>query len=266
MKLTDNEKRDIVKLIQEGKELPERFRFLLFKNSQQVELNWNGKSDDITSVELPFQIIEHVDEPRTEKVKIAQGSLFGGAKSSGWTNKLIWGDNKYILSSLKNGPLREEIEKQGGIKLIYIDPPFSVGMNYTIPVSIGSGGSKYDKKPTIIENFAYRNTWNREGNSFLQMLYERLYLMKELLRDDGVLVLRIDFHWGHYVKGILDEIFGFNNFRNEIVINRTKKNVTKNTKQLALLSGVESLFVYSKSEEFFYLNTEYNLSEKRESY
>ena len=60
MKLTDNEKRDIVKLIQEGKELPERFRFLLFKNSQQVELNWNGKSDDITSVELPFQIIEHI--------------------------------------------------------------------------------------------------------------------------------------------------------------------------------------------------------------
>ena len=78
--------------------------------------------------------------------------------------------------------------------------------------------------------------------------------------------LRIDFHWGHYVKGILDEIFGFNNFRNEIIINRTKKNVTKNTKQLALLSGEESLFVYSKSEKFFYLNTEYNLKEKRESY
>ena len=112
MKITDNEKRDILKLIQEGKDLPEKYRFLLFKETRQVELNWNGKSEQVANIDLPFQIIEQIDEPRTEKVKIAQGSLFGGSKDSGWTNKLIWGDNKYVLSSLKNGSMRNEIEKR----------------------------------------------------------------------------------------------------------------------------------------------------------
>ena len=102
--------------------------------------------------------------------------------------------------------MRNIIEQNGGVKLVYIDPPFSVGMNYTIPVPIGSDGSKYDKKPTIIENFAYRNMWGKEGNSFLQMLFERISLMRNLLRDDGVLVMRIDHHWGHYAKAMLDEL------------------------------------------------------------
>ena len=134
MKLTDNEKRDVVKLIEEGKNLPEKYRFLLFDETKQVELNWNGKSDDVTNIDLPFQIIEQVDEPRTEKVKLAQGS-FGATKEIGWTNKLIWGDNKYILSSIKNGPLRNEIER-GGIKLIYIDPPFDVGADFSMDVEV----------------------------------------------------------------------------------------------------------------------------------
>ena len=103
MKLTDNEKRDVVKLIEEGKVLPEKYRFLLFDESKQVELTWNGKSDEVTNVVLPFQIIEQIDEPRNEEVKMAQGSLgfASGRQMTGWTNKLIWGDNKYILSSLK---------------------------------------------------------------------------------------------------------------------------------------------------------------------
>ena len=267
MKLSDNEKRDIVKYIQEGKDLPEKYRFLLFGQKKQVEITWNYKSDEVSNIALPFQIIEQVDEPRTEKVKLIQGSFdfASGRQNAGWTNKLIWGDNKYILSSIKNGPLNYEIEKEGGIKLIYVDPPFSVGQDYTINVEIGDG-EIFNKEPSVIENFAYRNTWNREGNSFLQMLYERISLMKDLLRNDGVLVLRIDFHWGHYVKAILDEIFGLQNFRNEIIINRTKKNVTKNTKQLKLVSAVESLYVYSKSSEFYYSNTSFKLDEKRESY
>ncbi|MDA9628883.1 site-specific DNA-methyltransferase [Pelagibacteraceae bacterium] len=267
MKLTDNEKRDIVKLIEEGKNLPEKYRFLLFDSSNKVEVNWEGKNPDITNVVLPFQIIEQVDEPRTEKVKAAQHSFeFAlGRQTTGWSNKLIWGDNKFIVSSLVYGPMKDSIEKEGGIKLIYIDPPFSVGQNYTIPIDIGDN-DKYDKKPSIIENFAYRNTWNREGNSFLQMIYERVSLMKELLRNDGVLVLRIDYHWGHYVKAILDEILGQTNFRNEIFINRTKKNVKKNFKQHNLITSIESLFVYSKSEDFNYLDTSYNLNKTREGY
>ena len=267
MKLNENEKRDVVKLIEEGKDLPEKYRFLLFKESQQVELTWNGKSNFGTNIILPFQVIEQIDEPRRENVKMLQNSFdfLSGRQVTGWTNKLIWGDNKYIASSLCYGPMKEEIEQQGGIKLVYIDPPFSVGMDYTIPVRIGDG-EEYNKKPSILENFAYRNTWNKEGNSFLQMLYERLNIMKDLIHEDGVMVMRIDHHWGHYAKTMLDEIFGKNNFRNEIFINRTKKNTQNKTLQKMLTTAVESLFVYSKSDKFNYNNTKFALKEERKGY
>ena len=137
MKLTDNQKRDIVRHIEEDKPLPDKYRFLLFKDSRKVEINWESKSDQVLNDVIPFQTIENIDEPRAETE--LQGSFFDpetGRQLQGWTNKLIWGDNKYILSSLINGPMRKEIEKEGGVKLIYIDPPFSVGQDYTIPVEI----------------------------------------------------------------------------------------------------------------------------------
>ena len=129
MNLSDSEKRDLVNLIEQNRFLPDKFRFLLFERSDQVELIWNGKSNDSSNLVLPFQVIEQVDEPRKKDIFLEQTSLINfdtGRQIKGWTNKLIWGDNKYILSSLKNGPFRDEIEKQGGIKLIYIDPPFDV--------------------------------------------------------------------------------------------------------------------------------------------
>ena len=188
MNLTDSEKRDIVKYIEEGKALPEKYRFLLFENKRQVELLWNGKSDEVTNVALPFQVIEHVDEPRSEKPITMQENLFdfSGRQIKGWTNKLIWGDNKYISSSLKNGPMREEIDNVGGVKLIYIDPPFSVGQDYSMSLSIGDDEELLNKEPSVIENFAYRNTWNNHGHSFISMLYERIKLIKDLLHNDGV--------------------------------------------------------------------------------
>ena len=114
MKLSDNEIRDITRLLEEGKLLPDKYRFMLFGDDREIELVWNGKSGDVTNVVLPFQTIEHIDEPRSEKEVAAQPDLFDlatGRQLKGWTNKLIWGDNKFILSSLKNGPLREEIEE-----------------------------------------------------------------------------------------------------------------------------------------------------------
>jgi len=129
MNLTDGEKRDILKYLDKNKPLSEKYRFLLFDDKKEVELVWNGKTNEITNTVLPFQTIEHIDEPRSEDKINLQDSLFdtSGRQIKGWTNKLIWGDNKLILSSLKNGPLRKEIEAQGGLKLIYIDPPFDVG-------------------------------------------------------------------------------------------------------------------------------------------
>ncbi len=136
MKLSDNEIRDITRYLEAGKPLPDLYRFLLFEDKREVELVWNGKTDEVCNVVLPFQVIENVDEPRKEVDQTIQKTLFDidyrGRQLEGWTNKLIWGDNKLILSSLKNGPLREEIGKQGGIKLIYIDPPFDVGDDFSM--------------------------------------------------------------------------------------------------------------------------------------
>src|ERR1041385_8519790 len=151
MQLTESEVRDINRYLTEGKPLPDKFRFLLFEDRREVELVWNGKSDEVCNVVLPFQVIEQVDEPRAEKPEDAalQLDMFTtdarGRQLKGWTNKLIWGDNKFILSSLKNGPLREEIEKQGGLKLIYIDPPFDVGADFSMDIEIGD--DTFTKKP-----------------------------------------------------------------------------------------------------------------------
>jgi len=216
MNLSENEKRDIIKYIESGKPLPEKYRFLLFNDSREVELLWNGKTDEVENVVLPFQTIEHIDEPRDEsKIKI-QNSLFdlSGRQIQGWTNKLIWGDNKLILSSLKNGPLRKQIEREGGLKLIYIDPPFDVGADFSFNIEIGD--ESFTKKPSIIEEIAYRDTWGKGADSFISMIYERLKLMHDLLADDGSIYVHCDWRVNSYMRLILDEIFGKNNFLNEV--------------------------------------------------
>ena len=141
MILSDNEKRDVIKYLEAGKPLPDKYRFLLFDDAREVELLWNGKTNEVTNTVLPFQVIEQIDAPRSDDRIGMQSTLFDdtGRQITGWTNKLIWGDNKLIISSLKNGPMRKEIEAQGGIKLIYIDPPFSAGLDYSIGVPVGDG-------------------------------------------------------------------------------------------------------------------------------
>lgn len=274
MALTPNELRDVVKLLESGKSLPDEFRFKLFEDKREVELVWNGKNNELTNVVLPFQTIEQVDEPRAEKVEDTrlQLGLFDfdqrGRQIKGWTNKLIWGDNKLVLSSLKNGPLREEIEASGGIKLIYIDPPFSAGIDYSIDVQIGDDDEeeeKLTKEPSILEEFAYRNTWGNGGNTFLQMLFERISLMKDVLAEDGIIFVRIDYHWGHYVKAMLDQIFGKDSFQADIIVNRIKKNVT-NQGRLSLPTSTDSLFVYFKSEKSGFVDISAKLENQREGY
>ncbi|MEK9183656.1 MAG: site-specific DNA-methyltransferase, partial [Patescibacteria group bacterium] len=92
MKLTDNEKRDAIKYLETGKPLPEKYRFLLFNDDREVELVWNGKTNEVTNVVLPFQTIEQIDEPRSDGKIGMQDSLFdnSGRQITGWTNKLIW--------------------------------------------------------------------------------------------------------------------------------------------------------------------------------
>ena len=181
-RLTATEKVEIARLLEQDKPLPDHYRFLLFDDKREVELVWNGKTSEVCNVVLPFQTIEHVDEPRIEGKSAGDDELAGGLFDSrgrqmkGWTNKLIWGDNTLILSSLKNGPLRDEIEKQGGLKLIYIDPPFDVGADFSMDIKVGDGGDTFTKRPGILEEIAYRDTWGKGADSFISMIYERLIL------------------------------------------------------------------------------------------
>ena len=219
--LTDNEIRDINNYLQANKPLPEKYRFLLFEDKREVELVWNGKTNEVSNIVMPFQTIEQIDEPRGESDTKLQKSLIdfgldgGGRQLSGWTNKLIWGDNKLILSSLKNGPLRQEIKKQGGIKLIYIDPPFDVGADFSMKIEVGE--EKFTKEPNILEELAYRDTWGKGADSFIAMIYERLSLMRDLLADDGSIYVHCDWRVNSYIRLVLDEIFGKGRLLNELI-------------------------------------------------
>ncbi len=210
-RLTEQEQQEIVRYIEADKPLPDKYRFLLFEDKREVELVWNGKTSEVCNIVLPFQVIEQVDEPRAEKPEetALQADLFAtdsrGRQLKGWTNKLIWGDNKLILSSLKNGPLREEIEKQGGLKLIYIDPPFDVGADFSMDIEIGD--DTFTKKPNILEEIAYRDTWGKGADSFIAMIYERLALMRDLLAEDGSIYVHCDWRVNSLIRLVLDEVF-----------------------------------------------------------
>lgn len=222
MNLNDTDKAQIIELIKAGEKLPKELIYKLFSDEEDVFLFWNGRKEDVTNIALPFHSIEHIDEPRKEADK-PQTSLFEtdfrGRQLKGWTNKLIWGDNKLILSSLANGPMRDEIEKEGGLKLIYIDPPFAVGADFGFDIQIG--GETAEKKQSIIEEIAYRDTWGKGISSYLSMLYERLKLMHNLLAEDGSIYVHIDGRVNSYVRLILNDIFGNDHYFNEIVWQRS---------------------------------------------
>ncbi len=222
-KLTEQEQQEIIRHLEAGRPLPDKYRFLLFEDKREVELVWNGKTGEVCNVVLPFQVIEQVDEPRSEKPVGLQLGLFDtdarGRQLKGWTNKLIWGDNKLILSSLKNGPLRAAIESQGGIKLIYIDPPFDVGADFSMDIEIG--GDTFTKRPNVLEEIAYRDTWGKGADSFIAMIYERLMLMRDLLAEDGSIYVHCDWRVNAYMRVVLSEIFGNDNFVNQLCWRRT---------------------------------------------
>ncbi len=217
--LSDAEKRDLIKLINEGKPLPEKYRFLLFQDKREVELVWNGKTREVCTAVLPFQTLEHIDEPRQE-IGDEQAALFDirGRQLEGWTNKLIWGDNKLILSSLKSGALRRQIEDAGGLKLIYIDPPFDVGADFSMDIEIG--GETFHKEPNLLEQIAYRDTWGRGADSFIAMIYERLILMRDLMHDEGSIYVHCDWRVNSHIRFALDEVFGRDRQLNQIVWKR----------------------------------------------
>jgi len=258
-RLTDQEQQEIIRYLEADKPLPEKYRFLLFEDRREVELVWNGKTNEVCNLVLPFQVIEQVDEPRAEVDKKLQMGLFDldarGRQLKGWTNKLIWGDNKLILSSLKNGPMREEIEKQGGIKLIYIDPPFDVGADFSMDIEIG--GDTFTKKPNILEEIAYRDTWGKGADSFIAMIYERLILMRDLLAEDGSIYVHCDWRVNAFIRLIMSEIFGQECYINEITWKRSDahSDVGQGAKHFGKIC--DTIFYYSKQPENQILNMQF---------
>jgi adenine-specific DNA-methyltransferase len=164
-----------------------------------------------------------------------------------WKNLLIWGDNLYVLKSLQE-------KFQDLIQFVYIDPPFYTGANEYIDIPIGSGSKKtIQQMPTPIKDIAYRNIWAGPNHieSLSQWFHERAVLIHKLLKKTGFLAVRFDYHYGHYIKLILDKIFGESNYICEYLVRRMYKPVSNKAleSQRHLIVQADSLFLYRKSPD-----------------
>lgn len=204
---------------------------------ETTELVWPGKNTEVDRTSLPFQTVETVNKPRVK------GQLsfdtWPDNYPKDWKNKLIWGDNKYVMSSLLN-------RFAGNIDLIYIDPPFATGADFTYEIEIGD--QEVTKESSVLEEVAYRDTWGEGMSSYLTMMYTRLVLMRELLSDRGSIYVHCDWRVNSYLRQILDEIFGIEHFRNEIIwSNETASGFKSQAKKF--IRGHDTILCYAKGEE-----------------
>lgn len=187
-------------------------------------------------------------------VPLKSGGFFQSAsrpqEQAEWRNRLISGDNLPVLEALLAGS-EKQAPLRGKIDLIYIDPPFDSKSDYRAAIRLPDGvpGSG---RPAALEQAAYSDLWENGTESYLRMLYPRLVLMRELLSDEGSLYVHVDWHAGHYVKVLLDDIFGSQNFRNEIVWLRDAvgKGAKKTSGQWS--REIESILLYSKTKHPFF--------------
>jgi adenine-specific DNA-methyltransferase len=219
----------------------------------RTELVWEGKYDeygnrrevDIAGCAMPMQRIESIDEPRRAAAATGQLELFEqqNPKQDDFRNRLIWGDNKLVMASLLQ-------EFKGNVDLIYIDPPFDVGADFSMQVQIGDEREIVEKDQSTLEMVAYRDIWGRGTDSYLQMLYKRLVLIYELLSEKGSIWIHSDYHVSHYIKLMLDEIFGLTNFINELTWKRTTAHNDTGQGRKACGIITDTILYYSKSEHY----------------
>lgn len=220
-----------------------------------TELIWEGKYDKDgrrvapLRVALPFQTVETVNESAQERQRTLD--LFSAGRDPEWGNRLIWGDNKYVLPALL-------AEFAGKIDLIYIDPPFATGQDFSFQAEVGD--QQFVKEPSVIEQKAYRDTWGRGLDSYLQMMFERLAVLKELLAETGALFVHLDVHVGPYLKPVLDEVFGRDNFQNEIAWYYYNK--LHGVSKRCIPKAYDIIYYYLKNRESPY--TYHTLTEPRE--
>jgi len=188
-------------------------------------------------------LIESPQPMLAEAATPARAELVDG---QAWTNRLIYGDNLLAMAALLAGDDTTP-SLRGKVDLIYIDPPFDSKADYRTKVTLP--GLELEQKPTVIEQFAYSDTWSDGTASYLAMITPRLILMRELLGDTGSIYVHLDWHVGHYVKLVLDEVFGKDNFINEIAWKRSHAH--GDTGQGATHFGrvTEGIYFYGRSEK-----------------
>ena len=189
----------------------------------KTELVWDGKYDeygnrrevDIAGCAMPLQKIETIDEPRSRAAAVGNLELFDKEKKrrDDFRNRLIWGDNKLVMASLL-------AEFKGKIDLIYIDPPFDVGADFTMDVPIGDEEETIEKDQSTLEMVAYRDMWGKGNDSYLYMMYERFSLMRELANPEGSIYIHCDARMLHYLKAVADDVFGRERFMCQIIWKR----------------------------------------------
>ncbi len=176
-----------------------------------VRLEWEGKKTEIDVPVLPFQIIETINEPRQQLTLFSAPDDARPGFPPGWKNKLIWGDNKLAMAALAE-------QYAGQVNLVYIDPPFNTDADFSVQVALD--GEQIVKEPGIIERHAYQDTWGRGLDSYLQWFYETLLLLRTMLSAKGSIYIHCDWHVGHYMKLVLDDVFGIDNFQNQVIWQR----------------------------------------------
>ncbi|MBN1842385.1 MAG: site-specific DNA-methyltransferase [Deltaproteobacteria bacterium] len=219
-------------------------------SQMKTELIWEGKYDeygnrrtlDIAGCAMPLQKIETIDEPASRAA--VQGDLFDPLKAhrDDFRNMLIWGDNKLVMASMLK-------EFKGKIDLIYIDPPFDVGADFTMDVPLGDRRETIGKDQSALEMVAYRDMWGRGTDSYLHMMNDRLILMRELLSERGSFYLHCDWHTGHSLKLLMDEVFGADKFHNQITWKRStpRGNAGKRFPELT-----DYLLFYTKADDYIW--------------
>lgn len=219
-------------------------------STMKTELVWEGKYDewgnrrtvDAAALAMPMQKIETIDQPRSEAAAAGQLDMFEkkSKRLDDFRNRLIWGDNKLVVPSLYK-------DFKGEVDLIYIDPPFDVGVDFSMKVPIGEEDEAIEKDQSALEMVAFNDMWGRGMNSYLAAMYESFTLMKSLLRDTGSICVHCDWHASHFLKSVLREVFDQGSFRNEIVwwyYNKMQGNVGQ------FAANHDVILWFSKTEKF----------------
>ena len=228
--LTKRERQRLSELILSGHPIPSIYQPLLFPSPLDPiapGVNRSGErisGDRLTSSSSPLTLIERASTRFEEGDQEDRSSRFSGElgpikarspSTSGWRDRLILGDNLALLNALLTPEHQAEIERAGGLKLIYIDPPFDVGADFMIETDIGQG--EKGRGHAKVSSVAYRDRWDHLQGGYAQMLYERLSLMRELIAPDGSIYVHVDYRVSGITRLILDEIFGPERLRNEII-------------------------------------------------